>query len=127
MISDLFLNADSLPWEEAGEGVRRKILGFDSGLMMVYVEFRQGAVGYVHTHPHRQVTFVAAGTFEVQIGEEKRTLHAGDCYFIPPNVTHGVRTLEEGSLVDVFAPAREDMLKKPLTQGDHLAAGEASQ
>ena len=93
---------------------------------MVYVEFRRGAVGYLHTHPHRQVTFVAQGVFEVQIGPEKRTLRAGDSYFIPPDVEHGVLALEDGTLVDVFAPAREDMLKMPQAQDAPRTAKDAA-
>jgi len=46
----------------------------------------------------------------VQVGTWKSTLGTGDCFFIPPDVDHGVVALEEGSLVDVFTPAREDFL-----------------
>lgn len=104
------VRADSVSWEVTGEGVRRKILGYDGSLMMVHVQFATGSIGPVHRHPHRQVTFVEQGTFEVQVGTRKSTLRTGDCFFIPPEVDHGVVALEEGSLVDVFTPAREDFL-----------------
>lgn len=97
-------------WETVGAGVRRKILGHDDMLMMVRVQFDRDAIGYVHTHPHRQVTYVEYGSFEVLIGEEKRVLKTGDCFFIPPGIPHGVVALEQGALVDVFTPAREDFL-----------------
>jgi quercetin dioxygenase-like cupin family protein len=108
--SNLFVIADDLSWENVGEGVQRKILGYDSKIMMVSVRFQKGSVGSIHKHPHRQVTVIERGSFEVQIGSEKKKLRAGDCYFIPPDVEHGVIALEESSLVDVFAPAREDFL-----------------
>ena len=44
-------------WEDAGEGVRRKILGFDNDLMLVLVEFKKGSEGYVHKHPHKQIYY----------------------------------------------------------------------
>ncbi len=104
------VRADSVAWEVTGEGVKRRILGFDGALMMVHVRFAKGSIGPVHRHPHRQVTFVEEGAFEVQVGTRKSTLRTGDCFFISPDVDHGVVALEEGSLVDVFTPAREDFL-----------------
>ena len=43
-----------IAWEPAGPGIRRKILTFDTGVMMVRVAFEAGAVGPPHTHPHIQ-------------------------------------------------------------------------
>jgi quercetin dioxygenase-like cupin family protein len=97
-------------WENVGQGVRRQILGFDPQLMMVRVEFEKGAIGYMHRHAHRQVTYVAEGVFEVQMIEEKRVLNRGDCFFIPPDIDHGVVALERGTLIDVFTPVREDFI-----------------
>lgn len=108
--SNAFVKAEHLSWETVGQGVLRKILGYDPKMMMVSVKFEKGSVGPLHRHPHRQVTFIERGSFEVQIGAEKKTLNAGDCYFIPPDLEHGVIALEDSSLVDVFAPAREDFL-----------------
>jgi quercetin dioxygenase-like cupin family protein len=109
--SELFIEGKSIAWEVVGDGVRRRILGYDPNLMMVYVEFKRGSIGYVHKHPHTQVTYIESGSFEVQIGSEKKKLGAGDCYFIPPNVEHGVVALEDSKLTDVFTPVREDFLK----------------
>jgi quercetin dioxygenase-like cupin family protein len=110
--SDLFIGAEHLPWENVGEGVRRRILGYDAEIMMVCVNFEKGSVGSVHKHPHRQVTLVDEGSFEVQIGLERRVLKSGDSFFVPPDVEHGVVALERGTLIDVFTPAREDFLAR---------------
>ena len=110
--SEVFVESSKFQWEDLGGGIRRKMLGFDPNLMMTYIDFQKGAVGNIHKHLHTQVTYIEKGSFEVQIADEKRILRPGDCYFIPPNVEHGVLALEDSTLVDVFAPAREDMLKK---------------
>lgn len=99
-------------WENAGEGVRRKILGYDNDLMLVLVEFKKGSIGYVHKHFHKQISYLISGSFEVNINGEKKILKAGDVYFIEPNIEHGVVALEDSSLIDVFNPCREDFLKK---------------
>ena len=79
--------------------------------MLVRVDFRKGAVGVVHHHVHRQVTYVVAGSFEAEVGGEKQRLSPGDCFFVTANVPHGVVALEDGTLIDVFTPAREEFLR----------------
>lgn len=107
-----FIHGAERPWTDLGGGVSRQILGHDEAVMMVRVRFAAGAVGALHRHPHRQVTLVESGRFEVEIDGEKRVLSAGDGFFIPPDVEHGVVALEAGVLADVFAPAREDFLNR---------------
>ncbi len=109
--SDVYVVDANIDWEKADEGVNRKILGYDKNIMMVKVDFQKGAIGYLHKHPHTQVSYVASGKFEIQIGVEKKVLSEGDCYFIPSNIEHGAVNLEPGVLIDVFSPMREDFLK----------------
>ncbi len=106
----MIVRGHEAPTEPAEPGVTRQILGHDAELMMVRVTFEAGAVGYVHAHPHRQVTFVEQGSFEVLIGGAKKVLKKGDCFFVPADTDHGVVALEAGTLVDVFTPQREDFL-----------------
>jgi quercetin dioxygenase-like cupin family protein len=108
--SAAFVTTADTTWEEVATGVRRQILGHGPDLMMVRVDFATGAVGALHHHPHRQVTYVAAGQFHVTVGETRRTLVAGDCFFARSDETHGVVALDAGTLIDVFTPAREDFL-----------------
>ncbi|MCU0255150.1 MAG: cupin domain-containing protein [Vicinamibacterales bacterium] len=107
----VFVKSTDSPAEQTGPGVTRQVLGYDRQLMMVRFTFDQGAVGALHHHPHRQVSYVEAGSFEVTIAGEKTVLQRGDCYFVPPDAVHGVVALEPGSLVDVFAPMRDDFVK----------------
>ena len=41
-----------------GQGVVRKILGHEGGMMIVQNDFEKGAVGALHSHPHEQTTYV---------------------------------------------------------------------
>jgi quercetin dioxygenase-like cupin family protein len=110
LASEAFVSGDG-DWETVAQGVTRKILGYDDALMMVIVKFDTGAVGAMHHHPHRQVTYVAAGRFDAEIDGVKRTIKAGDSFFVAPDLVHGVVALEPGTLIDVFTPTREDFLK----------------
>lgn len=107
----VFIEADKTALEVAGEGVWRRLLGHDAELMMTYVTFRRGSVGALHHHPHRQVSYVVSGQFEVQIGDRRKVLKEGDGYLVPPDVLHGCVALEDGALVDVFTPRRDDFLQ----------------
>ena len=111
-VSQGYILGNNIEWEDLGNGIRRKILGFDDNLMMTLVEFKKNSRGSVHTHPHRQVTYIIHGSFEVQIEDEKKVLKQGDSFFILPSLTHGVMALEDALLVEVFSPLREDFFKK---------------
>ncbi|HYH79082.1 MAG TPA: cupin domain-containing protein [Longimicrobium sp.] len=110
--SPVFIDGSDRGWDDLGGGVSRQVLGYDAALMMVRVRFEAGAVGALHHHPHRQATLVETGRFRVEIADEARELGAGDAFFIPPDVEHGVVAMEAGVLVDVFAPARDDFLPR---------------
>ncbi len=106
----MIVRSEDAPVVQAGTGVTRQVLGHDAELMMVRVTFERGAVGYVHSHPHRQVTFVERGQFDFEVDGVTTRLLSGDSVFVPPDVPHGAVAVEAGSLVDVFAPARIDFL-----------------
>lgn len=106
-----FIKAESISWEKTDKGVERKILGHDDQIMMVCVRFEKGAIGSLHHHVHRQISYVESGKFEVTIDGKTSVLETGDCFFVASDLVHGVVALEKGCLVDVFTPARVDFLK----------------
>lgn len=108
--SELFMNSPREEAEDLGNGMHRTILGHDKNLMLVKVWFDKGAVGEVHAHHHTQTAYVASGKFEVEVDGKKQVLEAGGCFFVPSNALHGAVCLEEGILLDIFSPAREDFL-----------------
>ena len=106
-----FINSENMEWETVDKGVERKILGYDDQVMMVCVRFEKGAIGSLHHHVHRQISYIESGRFEVSIDGKKSVLEKGDCFFVAPDLVHGVVALEKGTLVDVFTPARMDFLQ----------------
>jgi len=104
------LNSDA-PVQNLGEGVKRKILSYSNNMMAVEFHFEKGAIGALHSHSHEQIGYLVKGSMIYEEAGKKTTLHAGDTYYVPPNVEHGVVTLEEVILLDVFTPMREDFIK----------------
>lgn len=108
----LFIESASIEWKQIDEGIKRKIMAYDEHVMLVRVEFEKGGIGSLHNHPQIQLTNVESGVFDVEIDGMKKTLKAGDVFYVPSNCTHGVVCLEAGVLIDVFNPIREDFLEK---------------
>lgn len=106
-----FLFGEELLVEPVAPGVTRKVMGFNNQIMMVKVNFEAGSEGYVHSHFHSQVAYVESGEFDVTVGTETKTLVAGDCFFMEPNISHGAICKKAGTLIDVFSPMREDFFE----------------
>lgn len=110
MQSELFQIESETSWEDLGNGIKRKMFGYDDKIMLVKVKFEAGAVGTLHEHHHSQVTYVESGVFEMTIGENVKMITKGDGYYVPPHEIHGIVCKEPGVLIDVFSPLREDFL-----------------
>ena len=107
----VFIKDHDVAWEQMGEGVKRKIMAYDDKLMVVRVEFEKDGIGNLHQHYHVQITHVEKGKFEVEIAGQKKVLTAGDVFYVPSNAIHGAVCLEDGVLIDIFTPMREDFIK----------------
>lgn len=66
----MFIFHNETTLDDLGNGVTRRILAHSGKMMAVEVNFAQGAIGPMHSHPHEQLTYVLSGEFEFTIGEE---------------------------------------------------------
>ncbi|HEB4091425.1 cupin domain-containing protein [Enterobacter cloacae] len=107
----MFIFHNETTLDDLGNGVTRRILAHSGKMMAVEVNFAQGAIGPMHSHPHEQLTYVLSGEFEFTIGEEKHIVRAGDTLYKAPHVMHGCVCLQPGALLDTFTPVREDFLQ----------------
>ena len=96
--------------EDQGNGVVRRVLAYNENVMTVENHFEKGAIGALHQHPHTQITYVVSGKFEFEIDGEKHIVEAGDTLLKTDSVVHGCICLEEGVLLDIFTPYREDFV-----------------
>lgn len=92
------------------EGSTRRVILELPELMLVEFTFEAGAVGALHSHPHVQTSYIAAGTFEVTIDGVTETIGQGGGYIVPSGKVHGVKALTAGRLIDTFTPRRDDFL-----------------
>ena len=105
----MFIFGEKVEAVPTEEGVERKLLGHGGTLMMTEVTFKKDSRGSIHSHPHEQVSYISQGSFEFNLNGEIQVVVKGDSIYIPSNTLHGVKALEDNSIIlDVFTPQRED-------------------
>lgn len=108
---NMFVKGEVVESVEAANGVSRKLLSRGGGLMMTEVTFDKAAIGDIHYHIHEQISYIVQGSFEFNLDGEKKVVQKGDSIFIPSNAPHGVKALEQNSIIlDIFTPQRDDFL-----------------
>lgn len=89
-----------------GYGIRLTDLQGSGAMNALHWQTPAGTISPVHDHPEEQFGYILKGSFEVTIGNETQLLRADDCYFIPANVPHRFRMMEDSIAIDVFSPRR---------------------
>ena len=68
-----------------------------------------------HSHANEQIGILLGGSMTFRIGDESRGLRPGGTWIIPADVPHSVTSGPEGAtLVEVFAPARDDWADREI-------------
>ncbi|HMO06318.1 MAG TPA: cupin domain-containing protein [Paracoccaceae bacterium] len=99
------------PIVSTGPDSTRQVLADSPDLMVVAFRFAaEGAEGALHSHPHVQSTYCAAGRFRFTVAGDSFEVGPGDAFVVPSGMVHGCVCLEPGLLVDSFTPRRDDFL-----------------
>ena len=70
-----------------------------------------------HRHDHEQIGFVLRGSVTMVIEGQSRELRVGETYTIASQVPHSAKAGADGaSVVDVFAPVREEWKTAPMLE-----------
>jgi quercetin dioxygenase-like cupin family protein len=88
-------------------GLRRQVMSWSPGMMLVRHRMKKGWVGARHSHPHEQMVYIISGhlTFEYPGGVfEAKT---GDSFLVPGDVVHQASAQEDSEVLDIFTPYRE--------------------
>jgi quercetin dioxygenase-like cupin family protein len=86
-------------------------------LTIGFVDIDPGVLVPEHRHDNEQVGFVQRGSVTMTIAGQARELQVGETYSIAGGVPHSAKAGAEGaSVVDVFAPGREDWKTKPVVE-----------
>ncbi len=77
----------SIPEERITDKITRKVMSGKQG-MMVWWHFKAGGHAAAHKHPHEQISWMIKGRMDLRIGDEMRSMVAGDIAVIPGGVEH---------------------------------------
>ena len=95
------------------EGVLARVVNGDR-LSIGFVDIDPNAQVPEHRHENEQVGFVLRGSVTMVVDGQSRDLRVGETYTIASHVPHSAKAGADGvSVVDVFAPVREDWKTKP--------------
>ncbi len=91
-------------------GTEFDVLAVGEQCMLTRMQFLKGRDVPPHSHPNEQIGFVLSGRFRFVFGRFDEVLGPGDSYCIPAGVEHHIEMIEDGEVVEVFSPPRQDYL-----------------
>ena len=96
--------------QKSFKGVSFDVLACSEKSMVTKMNYKKGDHVPLHSHPNEQSGYVVSGEFEIQIGEQKDIITAGDSYIVEDDVLHALVAKTDGCIIDVFVPPREDYI-----------------
>ena len=104
-----------MPVEKLNDLLTRQFV-HGSQSMLARLELSKGCKVPTHSHPNEQITFVASGALLFQLGAEdapeEKLVRAGELLVIPGGLPHSAVAVEDTVDFDVFAPPREDWIRR---------------
>jgi len=73
---------------------------------------KKGATVPRHSHMNEQYSWIISGALKFVFDDREILVGAGEILLIPANMAHSAVALEDTVDVDIFAPRREDWIRK---------------
>jgi quercetin dioxygenase-like cupin family protein len=113
MTVDVFQAVAKLKPARIWDGVLGRVVNGER-VTIGFVEIDPDVLVPEHRHENEQVGFVLRGSVTMMVAGQSRELRVGETYTIASQVLHSAKAGADGaSVVDVFAPVREDWKTKP--------------
>ena len=80
-------------------------------VQILYVRLEPG-IETRHSHLNEQMGYILSGEIELTINGEAKICKSGDAYYIPGNMEHGFKILNNNTAeyIEIFSPVKEDNL-----------------
>lgn len=110
-------------WVEIEHGVRIRRMVEANGIALILYRIPPGTHFDRHAHPFAEVGVVLSGQGRCRFGGEVRTLHAGDAFYVPPDVPHDftVEGTEPVVMLNTTVPLRSDDVASSADAVEELA------
>ena len=97
--------------EQLNDKLTRQMISGENATISQLV-LKKGATVPRHSHVNEQYSWIISGALNFIFDDREIVVGAGELLLIPANVAHGAVALEDTVDVDIFAPRREDWIRK---------------
>jgi quercetin dioxygenase-like cupin family protein len=97
--------------EQLNEKLSRQMISGENATISQLV-LKKGAVVPRHSHVNEQYSWIISGALKFIFDDREILVGEGEVLVIPANVAHSAVALEDTVDVDIFAPRREDWIRK---------------
>ena len=101
----------SMELEQLNDKLTRQMISGENATISQLV-LKKGASVPRHAHTNEQYSWIISGLLKFIFDDREILVGAGELLVIPPNAAHSAVALEDTVDVDIFAPRREDWIKK---------------
>src|SRR5579875_3523308 len=85
-------------------GLKRQVMSYSPGMMLVRHTMKNGWVGTRHSHPHEQMVYIISGHIRFEYPGGAFEVKGGDCFLVPGGVEHQASALADCEVLDIFTP-----------------------
>jgi quercetin dioxygenase-like cupin family protein len=97
--------------EQLNEKLTRQMISGGNATISQLV-LKKGATVPRHSHMNEQYSWIISGALKFIFDDREVLVGAGEILVIPPHAAHSAVALEDTVDVDIFAPRREDWIRK---------------
>ena len=97
--------------EQLSDKLTRQMISGDNATISQLV-LKHGATVPRHSHINEQYSWIISGKLKFIFDDREMVLGAGEILLIPANTPHAAVAEEDTVDVDIFAPRREDWIRK---------------
>ena len=101
----------SIEVEHLSDKLTRQMISGENATVSQLV-LKKGATVPRHSHMNEQYSWIISGALKFIFDDREILVGAGDVLLIPGNVAHTAVALEDTVDVDIFAPRRDDWIRK---------------
>jgi quercetin dioxygenase-like cupin family protein len=101
----------TMEMEQLNDKLSRQMISGENATISQLVLKKDAAVPR-HSHTNEQYSWIISGSLKFIFDDQEVLVGAGEILVIPPNMAHTAVALEDTVDVDIFAPRREDWIRK---------------
>jgi quercetin dioxygenase-like cupin family protein len=101
----------TLEVEQMNDKLSRQMISGENATISQLL-LKKGATVPRHSHVNEQYSWIVSGTLKFIFDDREILVGAGEILLIPANVAHSAVALEDTVDVDIFAPRRDDWIRK---------------